>query len=149
MGVLLVLEIIGAAVMAWALGAIALPASDVTNEITKGIVQARDLAVNTTWAECCIDNNSKVDSACLWPDSAKAVQQACNGQNVLVCVCKSASTYGQYLGLWVQSQLMWVAVVIIVLAILLLGGLICTCVLLCAHDKSKKKADKNKYTPDE
>jgi len=156
--VVLLLEIIGAAVMAWALGAIALPASEVTDAIEDRIVQARDAAVNATWAECCIDNKppydivniSKIDSACLWPDAATAVQKACgSGSNVQVCVCSSVSAYGQYLGLFVQSQLMWVVVATATLAVLVLLGLISTCVLLCAHDKSKNKGGKGQYNPDE
>lgn len=156
---LLILEIVSGGVLAWALGVIALPQSEVSNAVTDRIIQARDAAVNATWAECCIDNTppydivniTKIDSVCLWPDSAEAVKKACGSTNVQVCVCKSANTYGAYLGLFVKSQLMWVSIVVIVLAVLLLGGLICTCVLLCAKDKNKRprKTQKGMYTAEE
>jgi hypothetical protein len=148
------MEIVSGAVLAWGLGVIALPQSKVTNASTNRIVQARDAAVNVTWTECCIDNTppydivniSKIDSVCLWPDSAEAVKWACGSTNVQVCVCKSANTYGAYLGLFVKSQLMWVSIVTIVLAVLLLGGLICTWVLgwFFAHrSRGKTGAKKN------
>merc|ERR1712124_240500 len=77
--------------------------------------------------ECCIQNTppynfgnltNKIDSACLWPEKAQAVIDACGGQNVLECVCKDATAYGSYFGLFVQSGLLWVAIVTILFAIL-------------------------------
>jgi len=155
LAILLIMEIVSGGIMAYSLGVIAMPNGVAGDAVADRIVQARDAAVNATWAECCIDNKppydlvniSKIDSVCLWPDTATAVQKACGSTNVQVCVCASANTYGAYLGLFVKSQIMWVSIVTIVLAVLLLGGLICTCVLICA--KAKKKNPEGLYTNEE
>jgi len=144
--VLLIMEIVSGFVMVWGLGIIALPksSSEVADAAADRLLDARAKAINGTYYECCIQNTppynfgnltNKIDSACLWPEKAQAVVDACGGQNVLECVCKDSTAYGSYFGLFVQSGLLWVAIVTILFAILLLAALISTCVLICANKK--------------
>jgi len=152
---LLIMEVASAAVFVWGLGVISLPKSKVSDGISNGLLEARDKAVAETYNECCVKfmppynagNLSKIDSGCLWPNSADVVKEKCGSQNVLECVCSSKTEYGAYFGLFLQSKLMWVGAVTIVLAILLLLGLIATCVLICA--KKKKNDATYKEAPEE
>jgi len=144
--VLLIMEIVSGFVMVWGLGIIALPktSSEVADAAADRLLDARAKAINGTYYECCIQNTppynfgnltNKIDSACLWPEKAQAVVDACGSQNVLECVCKDATAYGSYFGVFVQSGLLWVAIVTILFAILLLAALISTCVLIWAKKK--------------
>lgn len=147
---LLLVEIAASGVLIWGLGVIALPKNEVGNAITDRLLEARAKAVNATFSQCCLGPNkppynfnnitSKIDAVCLWPDSAPAVKTSCGGVNVLVCVCESATRYGASFGLFLQSNLVWVAVVTIVFAVLLLFGLIATCVLIFGEKKSVDKS---------
>lgn len=146
LAILLILEVISASIVVWGLGIIAIPETSVGNAAADQLLQARSTAANGTWATCCVDNHppynavnvSTIDSACLWPEEAQAVKEACGNENVLTCVCKDSTAYAAYFGLFLQSRLMWVAVVTIILALLLLGGLIATCVLVCAKKKREE-----------
>lgn len=150
---LLLLEIMSGAILVWTLGVITIPESSVGDAITDRLLDARAKAVNSTYYDCCvvnkppysIENITKLDSACLWPNSADEVQQKCGSQNVLECVCKSAVVYGAYFGVFVQSKIEWVAVATIVFAILLLFGIIATCTLICAKKKRKEQKKGGKY----
>lgn len=144
--VLLIMEIVSGFVMVWGLGIIALPkeSSEVADAFADRLLDARAKATNGTYAECCIDNTppydfvnltNKIDSACLWPEKAQAVIDACGSQNVLECVCKDATAYGSFFGMFLRSGLLWVAIVTILFAVLLLAALIATCVLICAKKK--------------
>lgn len=144
--VLLIMEIVSGFVMVWGLGILALPksSSEVADAAADRLLDARAKAINGTYYECCIQNTppynfgnftNKIDSACLWPEKAQAVVDACGSQNVLECVCKDATAYGSYFGIFVQSGLLWVAIVTILFAILLLAALISTCVLIWAKKK--------------
>jgi hypothetical protein len=144
LSVLLVMEIVSGIVMVWGLGIIALPKSSVSDTAANSLLIARNKAVNGTYYECCVDNTppynfgnvtSAIDSACLWPDKAEVVKQACGDQNVLECVCKDSAAYGGYFGLFLRSRLLWVGVVTILFAVLLLFALIATCVLIWAKKK--------------
>jgi len=155
LAVLLIMEIVSAGIFVWGLGVIALPQSSVADAAGEKLLKARSTAINGTWAECCIVNTppydianvSKVDSVCLWPNSASVVKEACGNQDVLVCVCKDSTAYGSYFGMFLQSKLLWVSIVTITFAILLLGGLISTCVLIFATKKQEEK--KEKYYEDD
>jgi len=146
LAILLILEIASASVMIWGLGVIAIPKSSIGDQAADSLLSARNKTAYSTWHMCCVDNHppynshnvTTIDSACLWPDDSNAVKHACGSENVLVCVCKNPTTYASYFGLFLQSRLMWVGVVTIILALLLLAGLIATCVLICAK---KKKSD--------
>lgn len=151
--VLLIMEVISASVLVWGLGIIAMPKNQIGEAAADQLLKARNVTVYSTWHECCIENTppydlqnitAKVDSACLWPKAAAAVKEHCGTENVLVCVCKDATQYGADFGLFLQSKLTWVGGVTIALALLLLIGLIATCVLICAK-KSRKEAT---YNPD-
>lgn len=144
--VLLIMEIVSGFVMVWGLGIIALPksSSEVADAAADRLLDARAKAINGTYQECCIENTppynfvnltNKIDSACLWPDKAQAVIEACGDQNVLECVCKDATAYGSYFGIFLRSGLLWVAIVTILFAILLLAAIISTCVLIWATKK--------------
>lgn len=144
--ILLVLEVASAAVVVWGLGVVALPKSQVTDAAADRLLDARAAAVNSTWTECCIVNtppynvgniSKVVDSACLWPKASDAVQQACGTKNVFECVCASSTAYGSFFGIMLQSRLLWVGIVTIIFAILLLVGIISTCVLIFAKRKKK------------
>jgi len=145
---LLLLEIAGAGVFIWGLGVISLPDNEVGNAISDRILEVRNEAAQVAYDECCptignITTPNQVLPACLWPEAATAVIASCNkeGKQVFDCVCGSVLTYGSSFGLYLQSNLKWVAIVTIVFAVLLLFGLIATCTLICTKDK-KKKADK-------
>jgi len=153
LAILLFLEIVSGGVLVWGLGVISLPKSDIGDAAADRLLDARSLAINATYAECCIKNTppydivniSKIESVCLWPQSAAAVKQACTGVDVLECVCKDPTAYGAYFGLFLQSSLSWVAIVTITFAVLLLIGLISTCVLIWAKNKKKNAT----YKPEE
>jgi len=150
---LLLLEIMSAGILVWGLGVITIPESSVGDAITDRLLDARAKAVNSTYYDCCvtnkppysIENITKLDAPCLWPNSADEVQQKCGSENVLECVCKSAVAYGAYFGVFVQSKIEWVAVVTIIFAVLLLFGIIATCTLICAKKKRKEQKKGNKY----
>merc|ERR1712187_162544 len=145
LSVLLILEVVSGFVMVWGLGVVALPKSEVTDAAADRLLDARATAINGTYTECCIQNTppydfgnltNKIDSACLWPEKAEAVIQKCGNQNVLECVCKDSTAYGAYFGLFLQSGLLWIAIVTIIFALLLLFALIATCVLIWAKKKN-------------
>jgi len=156
LALLLIMEIVSGAVLAWGLGVITLPESEVTDAVVDRVLQVRNATLHATYEECCVNNVppynivniSKIDTACLWPQTSSAVKESCGvttDGGAQTCVCASEATYGRYVGIWLRSQLMWVSVVTIVLAVLLLGGLICTCVLINAN----KKKSSVSYTPGE
>lgn len=154
LAILLFLEIVSGGVMVWGLGVISLPQSDIGDAAADRILDARSLAINATFTECCIKNvppyNSvvnmtKIDPVCLWPQSSPAIMEACKGQDVTVCVCKDPTVYGSYFGLLLKSSLTWVGIVTITFAVMLLIGLISTCVLIWAKNKKKNAT----YKPEE
>ena len=139
---LLLLEIAGAGVFIWGLGVISLPDNEVGNAISDRILEARDAAAQVAYAECCPSSNNvtvpnTVDPACLWPKAAKFSSSQCGEANDFDCVCESPLKYASSFGLYLQSNLKWVAIVTIVFAVLLLFGLIATCTLICTKDKKK------------
>merc|ERR1712000_236863 len=152
--VLLLLEVVSAGIFVWGLGILTLPKTSIGDITADKILAARNATVYKTWEDCCVVNKppynilnitGTVDSVCLWPNAADgALKEACGTQDVLVCVCKDPVAYGADFGVFLQSKLTWVAGVTIVLAVLLLFGLIATCVLICAK---KKKAEAT-YTPE-
>jgi len=152
--ILLIMEVVSASILLWGLDILAMPKNQIGETTADELLKFRNMTVYSTWEQCCIDNTppynfgnvtSKVDSVCLWPKDSDAVKASCGSENVLVCVCKDATTYGADFGIFLQSRLMWVGGVTIVLALLLLIGLIATCVLICA----RKKRAESLYNPDD
>jgi len=146
---LLLLEIAGAGVFIWGLGVVSLPKNDVGNAIADRILEARNAAAQVAYNQCCKQGNATIpntaDPACLWPKAATAVINKCNGQPVLECVCQSTLKYASSFGLYLQSNLKWVAIVTIVFAVLLLFGLIATCTLICVKKKATAKDKAHLY----
>lgn len=153
LSVVLIIEVISAAVLVWGLGVIALPKSSVADAASDRLLDIRQKTINGTFTECCelnsppynmLNISNAVETACLWPNSAAVVKEACGSENVLVCVCKDSVAYGSYFGLFMQSKLLWVGVVTILFALLVLFALIATCALICAGAKNKKKSGTGK-----
>lgn len=149
LSILLILEVASAGVMMWGLNVVSLPENSATEAAATNLLSARNKTVYATYYECCIqykppyNMTGGIPDACKWPEKAAVVTEGCGSQNVFDCVCEDSAVYGSYIGKFLASKVLWVGVVTIVFAILLMIGLIATCVLLFAN----KKRNEAKYTP--
>jgi len=152
LSVLLILEIVSAGVTLWGLNVISLPNNKATEAAANQLLAARNKTVYATYYECCVEYKPPyqnmtigIPSACKWPEDSAVVKEDCGNQNVFDCVCADSATYGGYIGKFLSSKVLWVGVVTIVFAILLMIGLIATCVLVFYDEKKNKRKDH--YTP--
>lgn len=152
LSVLLILEIVSAGVTLWGLNVISLPHNTATEAAANQLLAARNKTVYATYYECCVEYKPPyqnmtigIPSACKWPEDSAVVKEDCGSKNVFDCVCADSATYGGYIGKFLSSKVLWVGVVTIVFAILLMIGLIATCVLVFYDEKKNQR--KEHYTP--
>jgi len=151
LSVLLILEIASAGVLLWGLNVISLPDNTATETAANQLLKARNKTVYATYYECCVEYKPPyqnmsigIPSACKWPKDSSVVKEGCGSQNVYDCVCADSATYGGYVGKFLASKVLWVGAVTIVFAILLMIGLVATCVLVFCDEKRNQR--KEHYT---
>lgn len=165
LSILLVAEVISGIAVFMKMEDLAQPAS-----IASKVNDTRTQAVTKLYDTCCVTfeppytgkNASVVDDWCKWPEQVAEASDtalkpiydndACKGftatgKGVESCLCQNVETYGYLMGVFLAAHVKWVGIIAIVFGLLILCGLIASCVLICHHLKAKK--DGSQYTPED